>query len=386
MRVALYMDPPYIGGAERHFVDLCEGLLESGTEIAILAPQGPLPPYVEARLGPVSALHVLSPRPSFDGNFIANVRRALSPYGEMRGVLKTLDPDLIHIHNGGYPASHLARAAVFSHGGPRVMTINNRARDFDGWRDPDRLLDRAVFGALSAVITPSQATAERLMEARDVAAGLIRVIPYGIRPPAVSDAEIAAARTEMGAGEGFTIGMVAAPSTDPNVLYKGHDVFVEALGRLEEKDWQAVVVGHDPGERFLHRAEDLGIAPQVVVLPGFRPAASYITSFDVLVVPSTRNEALPLVIIEAMAMGTAVIASELSGVPEAIRNGVDGLLAKPGDPDDLAAQIERCLGNDSFTRQLAGAARARFKERFTLDAMVERTLDCYRGAVGTAAV
>lgn len=382
MKLALYMDPPYIGGAERHFADLCEGLLADGeTSLEIVCPDGPLPPYLAERLGGAVPVHALSPRPDYGDSLVANVARSRAAFRELRGAFARLDPDLIHIHNGGYPASHTARVAVFAHSAPRVMTVNNRARAREGVRRVYRLVDWRVWRTLRGVITPSRATADRLIDARDCPPELVTVVPYGIDPPRASEEELLAAREEIGAGERFVVGMLAAPSDHPDVAYKGHNVVVEALGILGRSDILAVMAGHDPGLELRKRAADLGVSESVRVLAGMRPAAPLIASFDALVVPSTQNEALPLVILEAMASSKPVLASRLAGIPEAVADDVNGFLFEPGDAAALAGLIGR-LANDRALAAIVGAgARETYERRFTVAAMTADTLDVYRRAL-----
>ncbi len=82
---------------------------------------------------------------------------------------------------------------------------------------------------------------------------------------------------------------------------------------------------------------------------------------------STHNEGLPLVILEAMAAGLPVVASEVDGVPEVIRHGATGLLAPPKDPDGLAAEIGKLLGDASLRRALGERARDAVARRFTVE-------------------
>lgn len=381
MKIALYMDPPYIGGAERHFVDLCRGLIatdEAGVEI--VCPAGPLPPYVHQRLGEAAPVHVLSPRPGFGDSFAANLIRSRRAFGELRATFSRIDPDVIHIHNGGYPASHLARVAIFSHRAPRVMTVNNRARERSGIRRIYKPIDRSVWRALSCVITPSDATAQRLVEVRDCPPGMIEVIPYGIEPAQATEDEVARARQEIGGEASLLVGMIAAPGTEDHVAHKGHRVLLEALGRVRESDVRVAIIGHDPGTAFRDRANELGVADKLQLLPGFRNAAPYMHAVDAVVVPSTRNEALPLVILEAMSAGTAVLASRLSGIPEAIDDGRQGYLFEAGDSEALAGLIGRLAADPQQAEALGRAARRRFEERFTVEPMVSDTLNVYRRA------
>lgn len=382
MRVALYMDAPHIGGAERYFRDLCAGLADSGHEVHVVCPDHVLVPYM-AELGDAVTVHALGPRLVLDHGLLGNMVRALPPFLDIRRCLRAIRPDVVHLCNGGYPAAHMCRAAAFATAAPRVMTVNNRARERrPRVRGAEIALDHLMWRALSALICPSQATAERLLEVRDAPRSMLQVIPYGIASPQPDPAEVGRLRSLHAPNGELLVGLVAAPdSSGEHARDKGHGVLLEALAQATRGDIRLVIVGHDPGPEFAARAAQLHLCDRVAVLPGFRDATPYMSAFDLLAVPSTRNEALPLVIIEAMASGRPVLASRLAGIPEAIIDGESGDTVAPGDARALAERLNSYAQDRAGLRAMGERARLRYEDEFSRDRMTARTLAVYARAL-----
>jgi glycosyltransferase involved in cell wall biosynthesis len=90
-------------------------------------------------------------------------------------------------------------------------------------------------------------------------------------------------------------------------------------------------------------------------------------------------EGLPMSVLEAMAAGCPVVATNVGGMPDLITNGVDGLLVPPGDPDALAAALQRILRDHAFAQQLGNAARQTIANRYTAERSLERLEQMYAG-------
>ena len=99
---------------------------------------------------------------------------------------------------------------------------------------------------------------------------------------------------------------------------------------------------------------------------------------DLFVLPSVFTEGLPVVILEAMLAGKAVIASAVGGSPEIVVDAKTGTLVPPGDPDKLAEAIIYHLGNPEISRRLAENGYEFLKQRFTLTRMLDKTMGIYQ--------
>ena len=151
--------------------------------------------------------------------------------------------------------------------------------------------------------------------------------------------------------------------------FKGLSVLFEALTKLEHKHWRLNIVGAgNLMESYQNQAECLGLSSKVKFL-GRVDEANLIKvyqSSDIFILPSiNRHEAFGLVLIEAMACGVPVIASDLPGVRQVFRNGIDGLTAEAGNAQDLAEKIAELLGNEPKRESMARNARAYAVTRYS---------------------
>jgi glycosyltransferase involved in cell wall biosynthesis len=114
-------------------------------------------------------------------------------------------------------------------------------------------------------------------------------------------------------------------------------------------------------------------------MTGFRrDIPEVMAALDVLVLPSIRSEATSQVIVQALAVGTPVVATAIGGSPEVIRDGETGRLVPPNDAHALAAAIVAALRDPARARTMAGAGQAFVRERLSIDAQMTTTTGVYR--------
>ena len=172
------------------------------------------------------------------------------------------------------------------------------------------------------------------------------------------------------------------PSSGPTILFvgrheprKGLGVLLAALGKLPPtvRLW---IAGEGPETAAL-RAKSAG-DPRVDWLGTITDTEKIarIKGADVLCAPSLRGESFGIVLLEAMAAGTVVVAGDIAGYRNVARPGRDALLVPPGDADALAGAIDRVLSDGALSRRLveAGLARA---EDFSMGGLAERYLERY---------
>ena len=142
-------------------------------------------------------------------------------------------------------------------------------------------------------------------------------------------------------------------------------------------DARFVILGEGELRDALTREiRELGLERHVL-LPGFRPdVLSLLKTFDVFVMPSV-TEGLGTSLLDAMACARPIVASRVGGIPEVVVDGETGLLVPPKDPDSLAEAIVRLLEDRALAARLADGGLARVRERFTVERMVDRTLEVY---------
>ena len=101
-----------------------------------------------------------------------------------------------------------------------------------------------------------------------------------------------------------------------------------------------------------------------------------------MVLPSLFGEGMPMVVLEAMAVGVPVIATRVEGTPEVIRHGEEGLLAEPQDPESLAQAITEFMASRSRWTEMSQRAVARQRDHFSDTHMAMMTAQVYRRIVG----
>jgi glycosyltransferase involved in cell wall biosynthesis len=153
---------------------------------------------------------------------------------------------------------------------------------------------------------------------------------------------------------------------------KGGDLFLEALSLLSEPRPTAVMIGYGlEADRLRRRASKLGIGAAVRFYPDIRDAGRFFAAFDTYVL-SSRSEGLPIVILEAMAARTPIVATQVGGIPDALSDG-EAWLVPPDDPAALAIAIAHSLRD----RDAAAARVARAADRLATDFAVDTWLDRY---------
>jgi glycosyltransferase involved in cell wall biosynthesis len=161
---------------------------------------------------------------------------------------------------------------------------------------------------------------------------------------------------------------------------KGQRELIQALAHVPEA--RAVLVGADleqggAYQRQLEQtAEAVGVRDRVVFAGRRNDVGDVLAELDVFALPSW-TEGLPLVVLEAMARRTPVVATKVGGTPEVVVDGETGLLVPPRDPEALAAALRRLLEDADLRRRLGDAGYARVRDRFSAEAMMRRVLELY---------
>jgi glycosyltransferase involved in cell wall biosynthesis len=169
---------------------------------------------------------------------------------------------------------------------------------------------------------------------------------------------------------------------------KGTEVLLEAMALLKARGLSVRLraVGQfdsDAYEREIKsRAAALGLADAVDWI-GFRQdVTEQLRQMDVFVIPSVLSEAMPMSILESMAAGTPVVGTRVDGVTDLVEDGKDGLLAAPGDPQDLAHVLARLIGGKVDVGALRRAAHRKQAQRFSDASMAAGVAEVYREVLG----
>ena len=174
--------------------------------------------------------------------------------------------------------------------------------------------------------------------------------------------------------ESFVIGVVCALRPE-----KGLPTLLQAFARVRHlrAGMKLAIVGDGPMLPSLQsESESLGIRQDCVFALSTNQVADWLRAMDIFVLPSL-SEALSNALMEAMACGCPVVASNVGGTPELVWNGERGLLFEPGDAAGLAAALQTLLEDDARRKRL-GQAGARFlRERFSIQASAHRMGEIY---------
>ena len=288
--------------------------------------------------------------------------------------LKARGVDVLHSHE--FTMAVYGAAAARLMGRPHVTTMHGNQKMTRVLRR--RMALRWAFRKSRAVVAVSQSTKRSLDADLGLAAGAVDVIPNGI-PVRPGDAE--PVRRELGLRENEVL-LLAVGNLDER---KGHIILLRALAQLEDEGvtvpWRLAIAGgrggpeHPRLNQFIagrgweHRAH---VLLQRNDIPNLQTAA------DIFVMPSLW-EGLPLAVLEGMHAGNPIVATEASGIPEAVTSGQEGLLVPPADVPALAAALRRLLEDPAERRRMGDAARARALANHTIGGMAEAYERLYRG-------
>ncbi len=219
---------------------------------------------------------------------------------------------------------------------------------------------RGSYGHVDLFIAPSRFMADVALKA-GVRPERIRVLPNGVALPEDNAAH--------DGGYALYLGRLSPE--------KGLRTLLRAQAMVPRVPLR--VAGTGPLEDAL-RAE----APQVSFLGHLGPEAlqEQLRGASMVVVPSEYYENCSMALLEAMAMGKAVIATDIGGIPEQITHGRDGMLFPPGDAEALRDALTRLLNDPDLRGALGRKARATIRERFSLDAHCRGLLDIYAQLAG----
>ena len=242
----------------------------------------------------------------------------------------------------------------------------------------------AVMARGEIVIVASHYVAEVVQRQHNVDPARIRVIPRGVDPvifdpDAISSDRIAHMAQTLRLPDGMMTVLMPGRLTS----WKGQAILLRAIARLARRDVCCVLVGSDQGRTKYTKelekiADSLKISDRVRIIGQVDDIPAALMLSDVVVHASTQPEAFGRVVIEAMAMGRPVIATDLGGPSETVERGVTGWLTDPGSVESLVTALDEALSMDPQTRLVLGyRARSAVLNGYSLQSMREATLEVY---------
>src|ERR1700731_4561631 len=255
-------------------------------------------------------------------------------------------------------------------GWPLKLVFTSAAQRHHSW------ITRWLIRKMDAIIATNDISASFLK--RDAT-----VIPHGVdtklyKPPV----DRAAAFAQAGLPGRYAIGCFGRGRAQ-----KGSDVFVDAMCRLLPRypDFTAILVGAITPEhaafanQLKKRIEAAGLQSRIVITGelGIEEVQRWYQRLTIYAFTS-RNEGFGLTLIEAMSVGTALVASRAGAAELVVEDGVTGVLTPPGDVDALVAALEPLMRDPALATEMGARGRAGVLAKFSLDAEADRIAEVYR--------
>lgn len=296
---------------------------------------------------------------------------------KLRGILRDEGYQLVHAHTPrsllvARPASLLAGLPLIYHvHSPTSRDTTHRVRN---WLNT--AAERLSLAGVSRLIAVSESLG-RHMQRSGFAAKRVAVVPNGVPSLAsVPPRTAPVGRWILGAVALFRPRKGIEVLLDALALLRqdGLDVQLRAIGTFETPEYEAELKSHAARRGVDRHVEWTGFTKNVNAELG---------RIDLFVLPSLFGEGLPMVVLEAMAAGVPVVGTRVEGVPEAIRDGVDGLIATAADAQDLALKIASLVRGEVDWMALRESALARQAERFSDRSMAAGVARIYDEVLNT---
>jgi len=285
-------------------------------------------------------------------------------------VIREEQPHVVHAHNPGAAAAAALGRTLARAGHVAIVS------SFHGVLP--RRIGRAVRAlSFSDLIVGVSPTTTRALVKAGLPAEKTATIFNAVQPQAVrGEAEVRAEFHADGVPLIITVGRYVGE--------KNQALLLDALALLG-RPLRGLVVGYGPREGELRsHAAGLGLAEMVSVTGRRDDTADLIAAADVFAL-SSSSEALPLVLIEAMSLGTPVVATSVGGIADVVTDGETGLLVPPGDVAALSGAIGRVLGDRALADRLAAGGHRFATEHCSIPAMVAAYRDVYTDAIARRA-
>jgi glycosyltransferase involved in cell wall biosynthesis len=364
-----------MGGPALHVAYLSDGLRDRGYDTTLVA--GSL------ALGEES-MAVVAERLGVPIVTIPELHREISPLLDLRAAYRLADlirevrPQILHTHTAKAGTIGRLAARLLGGAGPPIVVHTFHGHVLRGYFDPVRstafrLLERWLARRTTALIAVSPEVRDDLVSLGVAPREKFTVVRLGIeldeRVGTDSDGPRADTRRALGIpADRFVVGWIGRMTG-----VKRTDDVLLAVRALRERGVDTVLcmVGDGPDRDAVERrAHQLGIVRDSLFLGYQEEVASYYAAFDALILPSA-NEGTPVSAIEALAGGRPVVATRVGGVPDVVRDGIDGFLVEPGDVDAMAERLSALAADPPLRHRMGEAGRASVHERYS----VERLLD-----------
>lgn len=364
MRILQICSASQAGGGEVHVADLVRALLSRGHLVHLAV--RPNSPLREMLPDATACWHELPLKNSLD---IASARAIAE-------IIAQNDIQIVHAHLG----RDYLMAAMACRRARSAKLILTRHHYLPISKNP---IYRWMLEDVAAVIAVSSSVRRSVIERLQLPPERVHTIPNWIDPSRIQPVEREAARALFQIQARLAVACIGQITPA-----KGQEEFMRAAGRVSQSrpDVEFLIAGREVDERepFTRQlkalAEELGISRRVKFLGHVRQMAELLSASDVVVIPSW-DEGFSLVTIEAMAAGRPVLASDVGGIRDIIRENVTGLLFPPRNVNALASKLIWMLADTSLRERLARQARQDVMARFNREQIIDQIESLYLSAL-----
>jgi glycosyltransferase involved in cell wall biosynthesis len=360
-----------VGGMERAFAELAEGLLRRGVRVHIISHRCDLDPHPNLRVHRLR----LPNRPFLVAYPLFAVLGSIATWRHRRGLLHTLgaivfnrvDVATVQFCHHGFDVGAAHRRAQHS---SALHRLNSRLAHLVGVAGEKFAYRR---GRTRLLVPVSEGVGRELRRSFPAFADRMTVIPNGVDRRRFSSN--AGDRTEVG-------GRIGAADSDLIAVFVGGDwerkglrFAIEALAQCPA--WRLLVVGAGPSHRYISLAAARGVERRVHFVGATSQPARYFGAADAFVLP-TAYEAYPLVVLEAAACECPILVTPVNGAEEFVEEGINGFFIQR-DAGSIAARLNQLEQLGAEGRQALGRAARGRTENFTWDHIVDAHLALYEG-------
>jgi glycosyltransferase involved in cell wall biosynthesis len=337
------------GGQELRILTEARGLIARGHEVRVACP-------------PEATIFREAPR--FGVPVVALPLRRVNPRSilAMRKLLAASRPQVVNTHSS-VDSWAVALASRLVRGAAPVVRTRHVSIGIN--KSPGTLW--LYRRACARVVTAGERLRRQLIETAGLDPARTVSVPTGVDSTRFVPGDRAAARRALGLPPAaFAAGVVATLR-----IGKGHRFLLEAWSRLQDRDARLLVVGSGPQEEALRaQVAALGLGERVVLAGNQDDVVPWLQAMDLFVLPSL-HEGVPQVIVQAQMCGVPVVATNVGGIPEAVADGVTGVLVPPEDVEALRGAIASLAQDAGRRRALGAAARDAAVRRFDLRVMLD---------------
>jgi len=289
-------------------------------------------------------------------------------YLALRRTFSRIKPDLIHIMNGGYPASFICQIAIFAakHAGidKIIYHINNPAKKQGCF--PDKTIDKKINEHVDYFITASREALESLEKRRLFDVHKMVQVYNTIESPTITKSRSDICKVYNVNEDKFILCEVAFLSERKGQLHilKAISIIKELHPDIYSQLVCFLVGDGEDYQKLKHYCEINDLSN--VIFTGYQADyINYIASSDIFLLPSIGGEDMPLVILSAMKLGKPIIASNVAGIAEEIEHSISGVLLNVDEMDNLYLEIKKLFEDYDLRRHYSENARQRFDANFS---------------------